>query len=147
MYNIHMFNLHIDRELLIWLWGIPSFICVLWPSIYFWKEKSYSEEELAKISSRFNGINGKNYAWSFLWFFLVTIVIFGWNHKFDYPLFVLILSGLAITHAAFSLNYGVYPIPKMFSYYYVDSLLNRRIAKIQITIALTLSIISLLSNR
>ena len=142
-----MFNLHIDRELLIWLWGIPSFMCVLWPSIYFWKEKSYSEEELAKISSRFNGINGKNYAWSFLWFFLVTIVIFGWNHKFDYPLFVLILSGLAITHAAFSLHYGVYPIPKMLSYHYVDSLLNRRIAKLQIIIALTLSIISLLSNR
>jgi hypothetical protein len=116
----------------------------LWPSLYFWSKKSYSEKELIQISPKFDGINGKNYAWTFLWIIIAMSLIFGVKNKLDFPVTVIVFSSLAIIHATFALYYGVYPVPKALSYYYADSLLTRRIAISQIVIAITLSILSVL---
>lgn len=84
-------------------------------------------------------------SWSFFWlcFSMLLLLIYRQSESLDYPFFVIAISGLAITHATFALNYDVYPEPKVLSYHYVDSVLNHRIAKLQIIFALTLSTASL----
>lgn len=139
-----MFGVYFNGEILLWLWIIPSFLCIMFPQFYFWKKKSYSEDELIQISPKFHGVNRRNTAWGLSWGFFLVILIFAWKHNFEYPLIVAIFSSLALYHALFALSYGAYPQPKVLLYYYAKQSEIHRVAKIQIFIALAISTFALL---
>ena len=139
-----------DAELSQWIWGFVGMATAFWHVFYPFQMSSLNEKQLVEISQKFNGIMRQYKANLALWALIVAIVIIatpsGWAIKtygVDFhPRMEISFAFLGVLQAFFALSKGVYPQAVSPTFVYGDEKKIRRIAFIQIIIAVVVAILS-----
>jgi hypothetical protein len=133
-------------------WSLLASPIGLWHLWYFRGKKGLSENELAKISRKFRGINSSYTLFTFLLMPLILVpalllsrVSVFWIPIISgvrfFPLAFMIFAGCAIYQGLFALSKGVYPTVKSLSYVYDETPRIRFVAKYQILIGVAVDLL------
>ena len=142
-----------DESFSFLIFGIVGFLAGGWPIFYPFRMRLLSSNELEKISSTYKSIDVQYALFMVLWFIFVEALISSRLNDWAiasygvryYPLMVFGLGSLGAFQALLALWKGVYPQYKNINYVYGDEKKIRRVAMIQIVIAVIASILSVVA--
>jgi len=130
---------------------VVGFVVGFWHTFYPFRMRELKEKELVQISPSYQGINSQVVLFMLLWLgstygllFLVRAddwSLSAYGVQF-YPSIEILFAAYGVFQALFALWKGVYPQAKSLSYVYGDEKKIRRIAIVQIVIAIVVSVLS-----
>jgi hypothetical protein len=139
-----------NSELSTSIWAGVGMLTAFWHVFYPFQLSMLGEKQLVEISPKFDRIKKQYVANLALWAFLVFVVIFatsdGWALKTFgvrfYPQMEISFALLGVLQASFALSKGVYPQAVSPIFVYGDERKIRRIAFVQIIVAIAVAILS-----